>query len=229
MYATLSLKKLMLVLVWPFGLIMLGFLGLRGVPTDGVGALRAIGTVVTIWSITLVALFGFSGYWAPWRILWRLAPFLNHKAFPDLNGVWAGTTQSNWGPISALLAAAEGKGKLERTTLAAVPLKTDGITMTITASLFAFRIRSELEATGAVSHSLTERVSQDKRRGAYELYYVYRQETPEPELSDDDSHLGAACLTIDLAQNRLTGAYWTKRSWRSGLNTAGRLELTRRP
>ena len=40
-------------------------------------------------------------------------------------------------------------------------------------------------------------------------------------------HLGSAYLILDMEADTLKGEYWTKRSWRSGLNTAGMLEVTR--
>lgn len=228
MYATIPLKPLLVLLGWTFGIILVAYIFITGWPTDIPMAARKIGTAITLWTLTLVVVFGPTHRrWALWRFIWKMLPFLNRKVFPDLNGVWSGTTNSNWPSISAMLEAAKGAGGIDQNCLATVPLKSDAITMTITASLFAFRISARLDATGGTSHSLTERVSEDKRRGELELYYVYRQDTPQPELTDDDSHLGAACLTIDLLAASLKGAYWTKRSWRSGLNTAGLIEVQR--
>jgi len=227
MYATLSLKRLIQVLSWPLGIILLLYVVIRGVPTDPWAGVRMIGTVITIWGLVLIVFGGFSGKWAVWRLLWQIVPVLNKKAFPDLNGVWEGATESNWPSISAMLAAAEGNGGLVRQGLATIPLKSDAMTLTIKASLFSFRVSAQLHSTGSKSHSLTERVSEDKRRDKFELYYVYRQETPQPELTDEDSHLGAATLEIDLENWCLEGAYWTKRSWRSGLNTAGLIKVKR--
>ncbi|MGL1774778.1 hypothetical protein ACSTG3_23415, partial [Vibrio parahaemolyticus] len=31
-----------------------------------------------------------------WRWIWRRVPILGRKAFPDLNGKWAGTLTSTW-------------------------------------------------------------------------------------------------------------------------------------
>lgn len=228
MYATISLKRLLNLLGWTFGLTLLGFLLIAGWPKDLSEVLRKTGTAIAIWSIGLTAIFGPTDKrWSVWRLLWRTFPALNRKFFPDLNGLWEGTTSSNWPSISKMLDLAKGDGGLDQAELSTVPLKQDALSMTITASLFSFRIGAELSATGGKSHSLTERVSEDKRSGKLELYYVYRQDTPEPVLTDEDSHLGAACLTIDLNNATLAGAYWTKRSWRSGLNTAGRIEVKR--
>src|SRR5690554_6322178 len=46
--------------------------------------------------MALLYLFGNSRYGSAWRRLWRRFPILNEKLFPDLNGVWIGTTSSNW-------------------------------------------------------------------------------------------------------------------------------------
>ena len=52
--------------------------------------------------ILLGGFFAPTGYWAPWRILWRIIPMLN-GLFPDLNGVWVGSTRSNWPTIKRLV------------------------------------------------------------------------------------------------------------------------------
>lgn len=227
MYATLSLKRLTAVLLWPFAAIVLLLLYFQGIPQEVQAMVRFAGSAIGIWGFALAALGGSSRWWAPWRLAWRLFPPLNTTVFPDLNGKWIGKTSSNWPVKSALLAAAEGKGKFDRQRLSSVPLQEDDITLEIKASLFTFRIVATLHHTKGKSHSLTERVSREKRRDAFELYYVYRQETPQPELTDEGSHLGAACLDIDLENHVLEGAYWTKRSWRSGLNTAGLIKVAR--
>ena len=50
--------------------------------------------------------FGLTAYWAPWRFIWRRIPLLNRTVFPDLNGVWVGTTASNWPTIEKMRNAA---------------------------------------------------------------------------------------------------------------------------
>ncbi len=64
--------------------------------------------------------------------------------------------------------------------------------------------------------------------GQVHLSYVYRQQTPNHATTDEESHLGAADLVLTIGDHsRAEGTYWTRRSWRTGRNTAGTLELTR--
>lgn len=228
MYATISLRRLLALVAATFGPILLVYLLVTGLPQNLTEAPRKLGTATTIWTVLILAIFAPTHQrWAVWRHVWKWAPPLNKLAFPDLNGTWKGKTSSNWPSIQAMLESAKGNGGLDHAKLSEIPLKSDDITLTIKASLFSFRISATLSATGGTSHSLTERVTEDKRRGVLELYYIYRQETPEPVATDESSHPGAACLDIDLDAWTMKGAYWTKRSWRSGLNTAGRIEVGR--
>ena len=227
MYAALSLKRLANLLLWPFGAILLVLLALGGMPESLRAGFKLVSSALTYWGVAIFLVFGFSGRFAPWRLVWRLLPVFNRMIFPDLNGVWTGTTSSNWPVIAAMLDAAEGGGRISRQALPGIALQENGLTMTITASLFAFRISASLDATDGKSYSLIERVTRDKRRDLDELYYVYRQETPQPVATDEDNHIGAASLTIDTAAWTLEGPYWTRRSWRSGLNTAGIIKVAR--
>lgn len=226
-YAALSLKRLAGLMLWPFGAILVVLLIYSGVPTQARDWYKLISSALAYWTVLMTVVFGFSGRWAPWRLLWQLFPALNKSVFPDLNGVWVGTTNSNWPRIAELLRAAEETGGLDRQKLPAIPLQQDNMTMTITACLFTFRIKAQLHRTGAKSRSLTERVSKDKRRDLQELYYVYQQDTPDAVATDEDSHVGAAALEVDTDAWTLEGPYWTKRSWRSGLNTAGVIKVFR--
>nr|WP_276589003.1 MULTISPECIES: hypothetical protein [unclassified Sphingomonas] len=176
----------------------------------------------------MAAAFGPSAWWAPWRLVWRVLPALD-AVFPDLNGTWTGTTKSNWPVHHLMLQAAEGAVVLDRASLAAVPLEEGSIKLTIKASLFALRIAGELGRTGGSSHSTTVRVSRDENRDAWRLDYVYRQDTPQPVDTDEGSHVGAATVRLDGSSKppTLIGEYWTRRRWRSGLNTAGLIEVTR--
>jgi hypothetical protein len=55
------------------------------------------------------------------------------------------------------------------------------------------------------------------------------QQTPHPAATDEETHLGAADLALTADDHsKAEGTYWTRRSWRTGRNTAGKLELTRR-
>jgi hypothetical protein len=227
MYATLSLKRLALILLWPFGLIVILLITSRGLPSTGTELVRLLSSALTIFGLVLLIVGGSSKRRSPWRWLWKRFPVLNDKLFPDLNGLWVGTTSSNWPVIETMMKAAEATGGVDLKQLDAIALRQDDITVTITASFFSFRVSAQLHGTDSKSHSLTERVCREKRRDTFELYYVYRQDTPSPQRTDEGSHLGAAALDIDLENWCLEGPYWTKRSWRQGLNTAGIIKVAR--
>jgi hypothetical protein len=132
--------------------------------------------------------------------------------------------------MKAMLDAAEGNvDGFDREQLAQIPLEDGVIEMEIRASFFKFIVTAELSATGAKSKSLTETLRFDERTDQFELSYIYKQDTPEPQMSDEASHPGAASLLLDMAGDkwRLEGTYWTMRRWRSGLNTAGRISVER--
>lgn len=227
MYATLPLTRLLSILVWPFATIFASIILVGGVPTSAIDWIRAIGIATGAWGLLLLVLAGWSSKWSPWRMLWWAFPPLNRWVFPDLNGTWTGKTSSNWPVIKSMLDAATGAAMLQESALATIALQDDDLMITIIASFFVFRLEAKLTSTGGKSHSLAARVCKDERRDAYELYYVYRQETPEPLSQDEGSHLGAATLDVHLREWRMNGHYWTKRRWRSGLNTAGLISVSR--
>lgn len=227
MYATLPFRHLLNALIWPFALIVVALVFLRGLPASPSEWLKVISAALSGWAVVLILVGGSAKKWSPWRVLWRIFPALNEVVFPDLNGKWEGTTSSNWSVISLMKDHACETGGIDLETLSNVPLQEDAITITIKASLFSLRLSAELHRTGSVSHSIAARVVRDDVRDEYDLSYVYRQNTPEAGLLDEASHLGAAVLRIETTRWQLRGEYWTKRSWRMGLNTAGLIEVAR--
>lgn len=182
-----------------------------------VGALMVFGVV-----------FGLSAYWAPWRFLWRRAPMLNRVVFPDLNGVWVGTTASNWPTIEKMRDAAIKEGALDLAELYETAERHDAIAVEITASLYSFRLATGLSSMDATSYSITARPWKCQHTTRIHLAYVYEQETKDPPATDEERHMGAADLVYDPASpDKLEGVYWTRRRWIEGLNTAGRLRLRR--
>lgn len=173
-------------------------------------------------------IFGPTGYWAPWRFLWRVVPPLNGWAFPDLNGVWVGVTRSNWPVIERAYDAALSHRSTTEAELYGTPLKEDAIAVSIRCSLFALKIKVATSATDGESHSVAARPSHDPLTGCLHVTNVYRQSVPDPAWTDESVHLGAADLRVDPDEpDRIRGEYWTRRVWRTGKNTAGKIELRR--
>ena len=174
--------------------------------------------------------FGPTGYWAPWRVVWRIVPALNGWAFPDLNGVWVGITKSNCPVIEKAYDAAMSHRSVTEAELHGVPLKEDAIAVLIKCSLFSLKIKVATTATDGESHSVAARPSRDPLTSCLHVTNVYRQSVPDPARTDEPAHLGAADLKIDPEEpEQLRGEYWTRRVWRTGKNTAGQIVLRRLP
>lgn len=77
--------------------------------------------IIRYFPVALAVVFtGFfvpTGYWAPWRVVWRIAPRLNTYLFPDLNGIWTGTTRSNWPTIEKLVDTAQSTNQFKEKEL----------------------------------------------------------------------------------------------------------------
>ena len=175
----------------------------------------------------LTTIFGLAGRWAPWRWIWRILPFLNRVLFPDLNGVWLGSTRSNWPTIKKMLDAAQAHEGITQSERQLTPGQADAMAVEIKASLFKVQITAGLSATYGQSRSIIVRPWKDPHDRVH-LTYVYEQDTPDPPMTDVERHLGAADLVIDLDDHKKAeGIYWTRRNWGMGLNTAGRFELRR--
>lgn len=174
--------------------------------------------------VLFVVIFGSYGRWAPWRCIWKICPQLNNWLFPDINGIWVGSTHSNWPIVLKMHEAAQDNCIVTQEELVSIPLQTDAMAMEIKATLFKVQIIAGLSATNGQSFSITVRPMMDDHKRLH-LIYVYQQDTPLPILTDADNHLGAADLVIEMG--KAEGVYWTRRSWNKGLNTAGRLELRR--
>lgn len=227
MYSTLSLKRLASLLgVPPVAIFIL--LATFWHPPESLAAAWSLGkTVVSGWGIFLAIFGSGSGKWAVWRFFWRPV-IVQRWFFPDLNGVWEGTTSSNWPVIKAMFDTYEKREKpLHAGSLDQIGLQSDKIELTIKASFFRFRIEGKLANTGGTSKSISARVHWNDADERYELYYIYSQNTPTPIKTDEGMHIGAATLVLDMERMTLTGDYMTKRSWRQGLNTAGLLDLRR--
>lgn len=175
----------------------------------------------------LSGFFGPTGYWAPWRVTWRFFPFLNGW-LPDLNGVWLGTTASNWPTIKKMFEAAQADRGIEQIEFHPIPEQRDAVAVQVTASLFSLKVDAALSSTGGNSCSISAKPRRDQHTGRLHLSYVYEQVTPEHMVTDEEKHMGAADLIIDPENlDQAEGVYWTRRSWKMGLNTAGRLTLRR--
>lgn len=177
----------------------------------------------------LVGALGPTGYWAPWRLIWRIFPAFNRWFFPDLNGIWVGSTHSNWPVVEKLAVAALSPQALAQADLDETPLQKDAVALEINASLFIVKLRVFATSTNGNSHSLAARPWKDQHSGDIHITNVYQQLVPIPARTDESVHLGAADLVYNADDpDKIRGEYWTRRKWQVGMNTAGTIELVRR-
>ena len=102
-------------------------------------------------------------------------------------------------------------------------------TVTIIARLFHIRINLTSDNRYSTSKTVFVRATRDAEDGSITLQYLYRNTTKVPEATDSDTHDGAANLCVEGKGSDiwLEGVYWTNRNWHVGLNTAGKITLTR--
>ena len=226
MYATLPLAKLTKLIVWVFVIVAAIIWLVRGQPATPSDVLKVISLGVTLTGLFLLVVFAPTGRLSLWRVIWRIVPVLNDVIFPDLNGTWEGTQESNWSKIDAMRKAACQKGAAAADFVDDIGLLQLPITLEIKASLFELHVFAILPTTESTSVSAASRLirSQD---GRYILYYVFTQETGLISSTDESVHDGAARLIYYPDQLELSGTYWTKRMWQAGLNTAGRLKVNK--
>jgi hypothetical protein len=102
-------------------------------------------------------------------------------------------------------------------------------TVTIIARLFFIRMNLASDSRYSTSKTVFVRASRDAEDGSVTLHYLYKNTTNVPKATDSDSHDGAANLCVEWRGDDiwLEGVYWTNRNWHLGLNTAGKITLTR--
>lgn len=228
MYTVFGASTLAQALMGVFAVIVATALWFTDIPSSFFDFVRWALVSASVFMVLAWLLAGWSGHGAPWRQIYRRLPKLNTWVFPDLNGVWYGTTHSNWSVIKALREAASTGTQKELAGLAREPLQKNAVAMEIKANLFRITIKSKLGGTGGYSKTLFCRAERNREDGDFSISYLYRQETPEPASTDEGSHDGAATLQIEVgAPMALRGIYWNRRSWREGSNTAGRIEVQR--
>jgi hypothetical protein len=142
--------------------------------------------------------------------------------FPDIDGRWTGTLESNWPEIQkrANLVTAEAASS-------SAPVSA---TVAIKSRLFFVRINLDATSGYSTSKTIFVRVTRDQEDGEVRLNYMYVNTTLKPLAMDSDRHHGAAYLDLKNAntnQPRLEGVYWTNRNWHNALNTAGTIMLRR--
>lgn len=225
MYQVLGPKILTGVVGWLVANIFV-FAGHFGIPVNAQYVLAAVDAIMLIGLANPV-----------WRFVWRLGPvgrWLSKTIYPDLNGQYDVVLESNWPVVKQMLNASRKEGeRFDPFNLdqPAPALQRVELEATIEQTWFDICMRMYPKASGTVIKSsrtlvtapLGSTSTKDK-----ELVYLFEQENERRAPTDDERFSGAARLVIDpLVQGRLSGEYWNNRSWRRGVNAAGRITMTR--
>jgi SMODS-associating 2TM, beta-strand rich effector domain len=227
MYQALGIKKLISILAAICCLFFAGFL-LYAPPDSPLDWLRHASTAVTPTAIT-VGLLG--NKWVFCK-LWRLK-LIERLIFPFIAGEWIGTISSNWPVVQAMMIAfndpkaPKRSGELHIDQIGTTEKK---IRVQFDADFFHISMRLDTDDGYSASYSVFVKPIRKADLGRPRLYYMYRNETQSPEITDSSEHLGAAYLETNESAKGLSleGIYWTARNWPKGLNTAGRISLHRK-
>lgn len=191
------------------------------------------------WAVVPITAITAFLFWKPvWRLLWR-TPFLGDKladrVFPDLNGTWDVTFQSNWPMIRKMQQAAADKGlpEYDVSRLEKPEFQEEKATAVISQSWYGVSMEiSRAGPNSKILRSVTIAFDLIGKTGTspHKLAYVYDQENAYDNRDplDSDGFLGGAMLSVSEDHNTLTGVYFTNRSWIKALNTAGSIILKRR-
>jgi hypothetical protein len=174
---------------------------------------RLASATISVSVMLLVALAASS----VWRAVWWVIRPLNRWIFPDLNGEWSVTMDSNIAQI------AKSHPQLKP---AAVKANVTG-TITIRQNLFGIVMIFRGDDGYSTSETTFVRLTKGKESGRFRLIYVFENETPLARPADEQRHFGAGrteVLWVDGAL-KIEGYYWTNRMWRQGMNTAGTITM----
>lgn len=163
------------------------------------GVLKLLSLAVTVVGTGLVLAAE-----ACWRWVWRRAPVLGRKAFPDLNGKWTGTLASTW------------VNPETKQTLPPIPAE-----ITIRQRLFATSV--SLKTGESESHSTRCVLERLPDIGRFRVWYSYNNDPVAQVRHRSSPHEGVAFLEFDpdAGPDRLAGRYYTARK------TTGDMEFTR--
>lgn len=150
--------------------------------------------------------------------LWQLFPCIDGDYIVEVSSNWSLISQRNQGDRNLPADKSDGESLFKKTGKA-----------TIKARLLSVQIQFETDDGYSLSNTVVCSATPGTEGARPSLYYIYQNLTPVPEASDSERHFGAARITIpsEKCPSVLNGTYWTDRNWHRGLNTAGRIRLTR--
>lgn len=153
-------------------------------------------------------------------LLWRL--------FPCIDGDYIVEVSSNW-PLISQRNQEGSSPPTDKYGDSDLLFKKAG-KATIKARLLSVHIKFETDDEYSSSNTVVCSATPGTGGAEPSLYYIYQNHTPVPQATDSEYHFGAARISIprEKCPSTLTGTYWTDRNWHRGLNTAGRIKLTRK-
>ncbi len=163
-----------------------------------------------------------------------MGPWLANRFFPDLNGEWVVTIQSNW-PIVGRLKDAAASDEITFD-----PLKDERPSLQET--IFDVKIKQTWfrtdvaflrnETTPLLSSETVSVEFFKSENGNKSVAGVYeqtnKQDNTQPlAVTDQPKFYGSAVLTLNEDATKIAGQYWQNRSWGLGLNAAGLITMRR--
>ena len=172
-----------------------------------------------------------------WRLLWKLplaGPWFASRYFPDLNGQWAVTIQSNWPIVERLKTAAASN----ETTFDPFKDERPGLLdASFDVKIKQTWFRTDVtflpnEKTPLLSSETVSVEFFSSENGSKSVAWVYeqvnKQDNSQPlAVTDQPKFYGSATLTVNDDATEMQGQYWQNRSWGLGLNAAGLITMRR--
>lgn len=168
--------------------------------------------------VGFMVIFGPTGYWAPWRIVWRAIPRLNEWWFPDVNGIWVETTSSSRPTTEMPVAAAQSTKQITEKDPFGIPIQGDATFVQIINSFFTVRIKAIRCPANDGFRSITVMPWRDPNIKTVNISFVYKQTV--------GGERGVAELELD--EDDFSKAEWTYSPWQAactGSNKAATLSL----
>jgi hypothetical protein len=158
-------------------------------------------TGIIVFVVGTVCLAAFN--WA-WRWIWKKVPVLEKIIFPDLNGTWDCSIQTNW--------------KDPKTNVSPGPIDA---TVWIRQSLLTITVRQQTKESPSWSTRMFPYA--DVASDRYLLWFSYDNRPHANVASLSPDHEGVCWLemSLNLDRNQLRGQYYTSRS------TSGNMQLKR--
>jgi hypothetical protein len=172
-----------------------------------------------------------------WRLLWKLplvGPWFANRYFPDLNGEWVVTIQSNWPIVERLKTAAASEEITfdpfndERPDLLEVRFNVK-IKQTWFRTDVAFLPNEKTPLLNSETISVEFFKSENGNKTVAWVYeQTNKQDNSRPlAVTDQPKFYGSAVLNVNGDPPELMGQYWQNRSWNLGLNAAGLITMRR--